>query len=67
MSIVRDECNERGTRVDRMIDEFRKAQERRQNRATAAKSNDHVVELPGDGNAEAVAVARSTATPRTSE
>ena len=55
MSIVRDDCDERQTRVDRMIDQFRKAQSRRLARATTVKADDQVVELqrecerPGGG------------------
>ena len=55
MDIVRDDCDERQTRVDRMIEEFRKAQSRRLAKATTVKADDHVVELqrectrPGGG------------------
>lgn len=45
MGIVRDDCDERQTRVDRMIDQFRKAQSRRLAKATIVKSDDQVVEL----------------------
>ena len=44
MSIVRDECDERQTRVDGMIDEFRKAQSRR-TKAITKKGDDQAVEL----------------------
>jgi hypothetical protein len=44
MSIVRDDCDERLTRVDLMIDEFRTAQSRRMAQATTVKGDDHVVE-----------------------
>jgi hypothetical protein len=60
MSIVRDDYDERQTRVDRMIDEFRKAQSRRL-AATAANGDDQVVESQRDGQAQA-AVAGSTPT-----
>ena len=55
MSIVRDNCDEREIRVDRMFDEFRKAQSRRLAKATTVKADDRVVELqrecprPGGG------------------
>ena len=42
MSIVRDDCDERQTRVDLMIDEFRQAQSRRLARATTVKGDDQV-------------------------
>jgi hypothetical protein len=64
MSIVRDDCDERQTRVDGMIDEFRKAQSRRA-KATAVKGDDQAVELQRDADAQA-AVAVSTAAPPTS-
>ncbi|HET9264451.1 MAG TPA: hypothetical protein VFO14_15475 [Vicinamibacterales bacterium] len=59
MSIVRDDCDERQIRVDRMIEEFRKAQSRRLAQAITVKDDDHVVELQGDASGR-VAVARST-------
>ena len=65
MSIVRDDGAERQTRVDRMIEEFRKAQSRRLARAAIVKGGDQVVELQRDVHAEA-AVAGSPTTPRTS-
>jgi len=65
MSIVRDECDERQTRVDRMIDEFRNAQSRRLAKATTVNGDDQAVESRRDAHAQA-AVAGSTATPRTS-
>jgi hypothetical protein len=46
MSIVRDDCDDRQTRVDQMIDQFRKAQSRRLAKATTVKADDQVVELP---------------------
>ena len=55
MSIVGDDGDERQTRVDQMIDQFRKAQSRRLAKATTVKSDDQVVELqrecprPGGG------------------
>ena len=39
MAIGRDECNERQTRVDRMIDEFRKAQSRRLAKTTPTRDD----------------------------
>jgi hypothetical protein len=45
MNIVRDDCDERQTRVDQMIDQFRKAQSRRLARATTVKADDEVVEV----------------------
>jgi hypothetical protein len=64
MSIFRDECEERQTRVGRMIDEFRTAQSRRLARATSVKADDRAVELQRDADAQA-AVAPSTATAST--
>jgi hypothetical protein len=55
MSIVGDDCDERQTRVDQMIDEFRKAQSRRLAKASTLEADDQVVELqrecprPGGG------------------
>jgi hypothetical protein len=65
MSIVRDEGDERQTRVDRMIEQFREAQSRRLAKATAVKDGGRVVEFQRDVHARAAA-ARSTTTPRTS-
>jgi hypothetical protein len=62
MSILRDNCDERQTRVDSMIDEFRKAQSRRLAKATTKKGDDQVVELQPDAHAQA-SVAGSAATP----
>ena len=62
MSIVRDDCNERQAHVDRMIDEFRKAQSRRLTRATTVKGDDQVVESQRDAQAQA-GVAGSTPAP----
>ena len=45
MSIVRDDCDERQTRVDLMIDEFRKAQSRRLAKATTVEGDDQVAEF----------------------
>ena len=64
MSIFRDECDERQTRVGRMIDEFRTAQSRRLAKATSVKGDDRAVELQRDAHAQA-AVAASTATAST--
>jgi hypothetical protein len=64
MSIFRDECDERQTRVGRMIDEFRTAQSRRLAKATSVKGNDRAVELQHDAHAQA-AVAASTVTAST--
>ena len=61
MSIVRDKCDERQTRIDGMIAEFRKAQARRA-KATAVHADDHAVELQPDDEAVA-AVAVSAAAP----
>ena len=44
MNILRDEDDERQTRVDRMLDEFRKAQSRRLARAATVKGDNPVVE-----------------------
>jgi len=55
MSIIRDDFDERQTRVDQMIDQFRKAQSRRLAKATTVKADGRVVELqrecprPGGG------------------
>ena len=62
MSIDRDDCDERQTRVDRMIDEFRKAQSRRLATVTIMKGNDQKVEWQRDALAQA-AVAGSVPTP----
>ena len=60
MSIVRDDCDERQARVDRMIDEFRNAQSRRLAAATTMKGNDQKVERQRDALAP---VAGSAPTP----
>ena len=44
MNILRDDDDERQTRVDRMIDEFRKAQSRRLARAATVNGDNPVVE-----------------------
>jgi hypothetical protein len=62
MSIVRDEWDERQARVDRMIDEFRKAQARRVAQATTVKGDDQLLESPRHAQDQA-AVTRSTPTP----
>jgi hypothetical protein len=51
MSIVRDDCDEHQTRVDRMVDEFRKAQSLRLTKTTTAKGDDQDVELQRDTDA----------------
>lgn len=66
MSIVRDDCEERQTRVDRMIEEFRKAQARRLATVTTVKGNDQKVELQRDALARS-AVAGSAPTPTSHE
>jgi hypothetical protein len=66
MSIFRDECDERQTRVGRMIDEFRTAQSRRLAKATSVKGNNRAVELQHDAYAQAT-VAASTATATTTD
>lgn len=55
MSIVRDDGDERQIGVDRMVEEFRKAQSRRLAKAITVKGD----ELQGDASG-AVAVDRST-------
>jgi hypothetical protein len=65
MSIVRDDGDECQTRVERMIEEFRKAQSRRLAKAAAVKDGGQVVEFQRNVDAQA-AVAGSTTTPRTS-
>lgn len=64
MSIVRDDGVEWQARVERMIEEFRKAHSRRLAQAAAVKDGGQVVEFQGDVDAQAAA--RSTTTPRTS-
>jgi hypothetical protein len=64
MNIFRDECDERQTRVGRMIDEFRTAQSRRLAKAISVKGEDRSVELERDAHAQA-AVAPPTATTST--
>ena len=64
MGTVRDDCDERQTRVD-LIEEFRKAQSRRLAKARTVNGGDQGVELQRNAHAEAPA-AGSTATPRTS-
>jgi hypothetical protein len=65
MTRVRDEDDDRQTRVDRMIEEFREAQSRRLVKAGAVKDGGRVVEFQRDVHAQAAA-ARSATTPRTS-
>ena len=55
MSIVRDDGDERQIRVDRMVEEFRKARSRRLAKAITVKGD----ELQGDASG-GVAVDRST-------
>ena len=62
MPIERDDSAERQARVDRMIDEFRKAQSRRLAKATTVQRGDERVESQRDALAQA-AVARSTTSP----
>ena len=62
MSIVCDESDERQTRVDRMIDEFRTAQSRRLAKAPTTKGDDRVVESQRDDETQS-AVAGPTPTP----
>ena len=57
--IERDDAAERQARVDRMIDEFRKAKSRRLAKATTVRPGDEVVRSERDGHAQA-AVARLT-------
>ncbi len=63
MSIVRDDCDERQTRVDRMIDEFHKAQSRRLAKAPTGKGDDRVVELQRDAVNARPAIAGSAPIP----
>lgn len=64
MSIIRDERDERQTRIAGMIAEFRNAQSRRAT-ATSVKGDEQAVELQRDADAVG-AVVVATATPRTS-
>ena len=57
MNSVRDKCDERQTRIDGMIAEFRKAQARRAE-ATAVHADDHAVELQPDEEAVAAVFVR---------
>jgi hypothetical protein len=61
MSIVHDDCGERQPSVDRMIDEFRKAQSRRLE-ARTGKGDDQAAELQRDADGQA-AVAAPAPTP----
>ena len=65
MNIVGDTGDDRQTRVDRMIEEFRKAQSRRLARAVTVNGFGQVVELQRDVHADAEA-ARPTTPPWTS-
>jgi hypothetical protein len=51
MNIVRDDFDERQARVDRMVDEFRKAQSLRLTKTTTAKGDAQDVELQRDAHA----------------
>lgn len=63
MSIIRDECDERQTRIDGMIAEFRRAQSRRA-RATTVRSDEQAVQVQPDADAVvAVAVSKTPGTP----
>ena len=64
LSIVYDDDDDRQTRVDRMIEEFRKAQSRRLANAVTVKGGGQVVELQRDAHTQVAA--ESTATPVTS-
>jgi hypothetical protein len=63
MSIVHDDGDEGQTRVDRMIDEFRQAQSRRQAKSNATsnpvRGDDEAVESQRDAPAKPAAVAFS--------
>jgi hypothetical protein len=59
MSVIRDDCEERQTRVDRMIDEFRAAQLRRVVQAAAARPDDRPALQP-DTDAQAAVVPTTT-------
>ena len=68
MSIAGDEGDERQTRVDRMVEEFREAQSRRLAKAAVVKDGGRVVEFQRDADADAeAAVAASPVTPRPSQ
>ena len=62
MSTDRDDRDERQIRVDRMIDEFRKAQARRLSRMAAGTGEGQVVDMPREAESD-TAVAVSTPTP----
>jgi hypothetical protein len=66
MSIVRDDGDEYQTRVQRMINEFRKAQSRRLAKTAAVIHGGHVAEIQRDVDAQAAGVGAST-TPRPSQ
>lgn len=57
MSIVREDCDERQARVDRMINEFRQAQSLRLAKRNSAKADDEVVQSQRDAHAQAAAEA----------
>ena len=55
MNIDRKDCDERQTRLDWMIDEFRKAQARR-----LAKANDRIVESHAQSDSKAAVTGTAT-------
>ena len=63
MSIIRDDCDERQTRVDRMIDEFHKAKSRRLTRATIVNSDDQRMKSLRDARAQAAVAGSPPARP----
>jgi hypothetical protein len=63
MTTVRDDGDECQTRVERMIEEFRKAQSRRLANAAAVRDGGRVVEFHRDVDAQGTA-AGFTTTPR---
>lgn len=60
MSVVRDNCDERQIRVDRMVDELRKAPSRRLAKAATVKDNDQGVEPQLDAHALAPVAGATT-------
>ena len=66
MSTVRDNCDERQTPVERMIEEFRKARSRYLVKTISARDEDQVVESQRDTRGQ-VAAAGSSTTPSTSD
>jgi hypothetical protein len=55
MSIEREDCDERQTRLDWMIDEFRKAQTRRR-----TKAHDRSVQLQAESDSKAAVTVSAT-------